>query len=169
MKDQLTVEPEAAETAAVGRAKRPKKTINLASLDLPVVTAIAAAALFFAWSQRAEGHITAETGLGYYLGIVGSVLMLALLLYPLRKRFKLFRGIGGVRAWFRIHMLLGVIGPALVLVHSNFKLGSLNSSMALTAMLIVATSGFAGRFFYSKIHRGLYGRKLDVHGLLQDL
>ena len=138
------------------------------AIELPMLCLIVGAALIYGWLQRSEGHLTAENGAGYYLGIGGSFLMLALLLYPLRKRIRALRIIGSVRPWFRIHMLLGVIGPALILLHSNFSMGSLNSTIALICMLIVAGSGFIGRFFYSRIHRGLYGRKAHVREFLND-
>ena len=35
-------------------------------------------------------------------------------------------------------------------------------------MLIVATSGIVGRYFYSRIHRGLYGAKVQLQALRQD-
>jgi len=168
--------PVRAETAAIKPANipsqpagKPARTKGLGSVEMPVVTALVVAGLFYGWLQSGEGHITAETGIGYALGIVGSVLMLLLLFYPLRKRLKFLRAIGSVRAWFRIHMLLGVIGPALVVLHSNFVLGSLNSSVALWAMLVVATSGFAGRFFYARMHRGLYGRKHNAEELARNV
>ena len=43
--------------------------------------------------------------------------------------------------WFRLHMLLGIAGPVLIIFHSNFKLGALNSNVAFITMLVVATSG----------------------------
>ncbi len=147
----------------------PKRPFDLVSLEIPIITTLVGILLLYAWSQKDEGHITAETGLGYYLGIIGSILMLTLLLYPLRKRIKILRFVGSVRGWFRVHMLLGIIGPALVLLHSNFTLGSLNSRVALWAMVIVATSGFAGRFFYRRIHRGLYGHKHNLKEIVQDV
>ena len=125
-------------------------------------------ALLIGWLNRDEGHLTPESGLGYWLGIVGGGSMLLLLIYPLRKRMKLLRRFGHVVLWFRLHMILGLIGPALVLFHSNFKLGSLNSNAALISMLIVAASGMAGRYLYSKIHLGLYGRKAQVKEILAD-
>lgn len=138
------------------------------AIELPLVSLFVGVMLFYGWLQSSEGHLTAEDGLGYYLGIVGSVLMLALLLYPLRKRISGLRFIGGVRPWFRIHMLLGIIGPALILLHSNFSLGSFNSTIALICMLTVAGSGFVGRFLYARIHRGLYGRKAHVREFLNE-
>src|SRR5437016_6157407 len=43
------------------------------------------AALWIGWRNRDDGDLTPESGLGYWLGIAGSALMLLLLLYPLRK------------------------------------------------------------------------------------
>lgn len=125
-------------------------------------TIVVGAALYYGWQSKVEQHLTAESGLGYLLGIVGGGLMLLLLLYPLRKRFRFMRLLGATKHWFRIHMLLGVVGPILILFHANFGLGSLNSNIALISMLLVAGSGLVGRYFYSKIHYGLYGRKMNL-------
>jgi hypothetical protein len=101
--------------------------------------------------------MTPERGLGYALGIVGGGCMLALLIYPARKRMRALSVLGSVKAWFRIHMILGVVGPILVLYHANFSFGATNSNIALVSMLIVAGSGLVGRYFYAKTHEGLYG------------
>lgn len=112
--------------------------------------------------RREDSFLTAESGVGYSLGIVGGSMMLILLLYPLRKHVRWLRSFGPVRYWFRIHMMLGVAGPVLVLYHANFGLGSANSNIALFCMLVVSGSGLFGRIFYSKIHDGLYGRKIEL-------
>ena len=124
--------------------------------------ASAALAIYFGWVISPERYIVAEDGLGYALGIVGGSMMLLLLLYPLRKRAKWMRNLGPVKYWFRMHMFCGVFGPIAILYHANYSLGSLNSNVALFAMLIVAGSGLFGRFFYVKIHYGLYGRKASL-------
>ncbi len=95
--------------------------------------------------------------------------MLILLLYPLRKRFKLLRFLGGIPEWFKLHMVLGVVGPVLVLYHSNFQLGSFNSQIALYCMLLVAGSGLVGRYIYAGIHRGLYGGKTSLSDLQKEV
>ncbi len=69
------------------------------------------AALYLGWINRDEEYISADTGLGYWLGIVGSLMMLVLLLYPLRKRARFLRSLGKVPTWFRSHMFLGIVGP----------------------------------------------------------
>jgi hypothetical protein len=124
--------------------------------------------LWIGWRNRDDNGLTPESGIGYWLGIAGSSLMLALLIYPLRKRMPALRAVGSVPFWFRAHMILGVFGCVLVLWHANFRLGSINSNMALFAMLVVAGSGIIGRYLYSKIHRGLYGRKAAVREILAD-
>lgn len=122
-------------------------------------------ALVYGWNHRDDNYISAETGAGYVLGIVGGSLMLVLLLYPVSKRVSALTRLLPVRYWFGIHMLLGVIGPVLILFHSNFHLGSLNSNIALFCMLTVAGSGIIGRYFYTHIHRGLYGVRLNLADL----
>ena len=124
--------------------------------------------LWVGWLNRDDNGLTPESGVGYWLGIAGSSLMLLLLLYPLRKRMKWLRALGTVAFWFRAHMILGVFGPVLILLHANFRLGSINSNVALVAMLVVAISGVVGRYLYSKIHHGLYGRKAEVREILAD-
>jgi len=124
--------------------------------------------LWIAWLNREDSGLTPENGAGYWLGIVGSSLMVLLLLYPLRKRVRSLRPLGTVAFWFRVHMTLGVLGPVLIMLHANFRLGSINSNVALMAMLIVATSGVVGRYLYGKIHLGLYGRRVVVQEILAD-
>jgi len=102
---------------------------------------------------------------GYYLGLVGSVMMLLLLTYPLRKYLQGFRHWGPVKHWFSLHMFFGVAGPVLVIAHSTFTLKSTNATVAFICMLIVAGSGIVGRFLYTRIHRGLHGEKLNFKEL----
>lgn len=121
--------------------------------------------IFTGWRLRNNHLITAEKGLGYIFGVIGFVLMTILMLYPLRKRLRFLTFIGGVKAWFRIHMMLGVIGPVFILFHCNFQLGSFNSNVALFSMLVVSISGIFGRYFYSRIHHGLYGERESLVSL----
>jgi hypothetical protein len=120
------------------------------------------------WSRRGNVYLSPEDGLGYALGIIGGVMMLTIFLYPLRKHKRWARILGGVREWFRAHMLMGVIAPVCILYHCNFQLGSMNGNVALFSMLLVASSGLVGRYFYTRIHYGLYGRKADLAHLGSD-
>lgn len=121
----------------------------------------AALAALARWVAVARPY-TPDSDLGYNLGLVGGLLMLALLLYPLRKRVRPLARLGKMASWFKFHMVAGIGGPLLVLFHSTFKLQSLNGTVALYAMLLVAASGVVGRFIYRHVHRGLYGRRLTL-------
>lgn len=145
-----------------------RKRANDAPVSIVIFVICVASVLYLAWSRRNDGVINPESGLGYALGIIGGSLMLALLLYPLRKRMKAMRTWGSVAIWFRVHMILGVIGPVLVIIHSNFETQSLNAAVALYSMLIVSASGVVGRYIYSRIHRGLYGGKLEARELIAE-
>ena len=123
---------------------------------------VTAAVLLYGWTQRGDNYLTAEEGTGYILGIVGGSMMLLILFYPLSKRTALLTRIIPSRYWFGVHMFLGTVGPALVLFHANFQMGSTNSTVALFCMLLSAVSGIVGRYFYTNIHHGLYGKRITL-------
>lgn len=127
---------------------------------------IAALAALLGWLYRDQKIFDAGSGAGYLLGLVAITSMAALLVYPLRKRFTFLKFLGATKNWFRIHMALGTIGPLAALYHCNFSTGSVNARVALYAALLVAVSGFIGRYIYSKVHMGLYGRRADLKELL---
>ena len=120
---------------------------------------------FLAWQISKLPQVAAGTNLGYWLGVVGGVMMLMLFTYPLRKHFRVFHRWGKVKWWFLVHMVLGVMGPVLILVHSNFTIGSMNAGVALISMLIVAGSGVVGRFIRVRVHRGLHGERTTLREL----
>ena len=124
--------------------------------------------LIAGWRLRDAEYTVADQGLGYALGIVGGVMMLTLLLYPLRKKARFMRNWGALRHWFRLHMLLGILGPVAILFHCNFHLGATNSNVALFCMLVVSGSGLIGRYAYTRIHFGLYGRRATLEELAKN-
>lgn len=130
------------------------------SLGAYLAAALCLGIVGFGWWLRDEAYLEAGSGLGYQLGIGGAAGMLLLLLYSARKRLRLLDSWGPLSFWFRVHMWLGVLGPIAILFHCNFQLGSLNSSLSLASMLLVAGSGVVGRYMYSKVHYGLYGRRV---------
>ncbi|ADE11108.1 conserved hypothetical protein [Sideroxydans lithotrophicus ES-1] len=114
---------------------------------------------------------------GYNLGLAGGIMMLVLLLYPLRKRVRYFHNWGPLPIWFRWHMVLGILGPLTIIFHSTYHVyipyfhpnGSPNAAVAMLSMLIVSASGTFGRFFYTKIHHGLYGHLATVNEIRAEL
>ncbi|VAW69297.1 hypothetical protein MNBD_GAMMA09-1633 [hydrothermal vent metagenome] len=154
---------------AVIEARKALHAIENYSYQTPLLILTIVFLIIWGFMARPEEYLTAENGLGYALGIIGGSMMLLLLLYPVRKKMMVGKYLGSVPAWFKFHMFCGVFGPIAVLYHANFSLGSLNSTIALMCMIIVAGSGLVGRYFYSKIHYGLYGQKAtlgELHGII---
>lgn len=126
-------------------------------------------ALVAGWLLSDKELVDPKDGLGYWLGIVGGSMMLLLLFYPAGKKSSLLRRLGLVRHWFKIHMILGLVGPLLVLYHCNFSVDAINSTVALYSMVAVAVSGIIGRYFYTRIHRGLYGKRANIEELRTEI
>jgi len=127
-----------------------------------LVLVLVGLSIWVAYKVATGGYYTPRSNLGFYLGVVGSVMMLAMLAYPLRKHMGFMHRWGALKHWFRIHMIMGIVGPTLILFHSTFHLRSLNATIALVSMLGVVISGIIGRFIYTKIHHGLYGRRATL-------
>jgi hypothetical protein len=119
------------------------------------------------WRISLLGLFKSGDDTGYWLGVAGAVMMLVLLSYPLRKYMRFAHGWGNIRIWFWMHILLGVLGPLLILLHSNFQTGSLNAAVALYSMLVVAGSGVAGRFIFQRVNRGLHGEQTSLQELMR--
>ena len=142
-------------TAAHVSSEKPRPRVHW-----PLVwTCVTVVVLFWGFHAHLERYITPQRGLGYALGITGGSMMLLLLLYSARKRFRWLKWMGSVPAWFDFHMTLGVFGPILILFHSNFSLGATNSNVALFSMLAVAGSGVIGRYIYTRLHAGFEGHQ----------
>ena len=117
------------------------------------------------WHAHLERYISPQRGLGYLLGITGGSMMLLLLIYSARKRASWLRWMGSIPAWFQIHMVLGIVGPLLILFHANFSLGATNSNVALMCMLVVAGSGVVGRYIYTRLHAHMDGHESTLEQL----
>lgn len=137
---------------------RERRAVPRRWLLVPAVCALLGAA----WLVSRYGSYKSGSPLGYNLGLAGGVALLLILLYPLRKRTRFLQAWGPTKWWFAMHMSCGVLAPFLILLHSKFHIGSVNAGVALISMLLVATSGFIGRFIYVRIHHGLYGRRMSL-------
>ncbi len=101
---------------------------------------------------------------GHGIGILGSLMMVVLLLYSLRKRARFMQRTGNIRYWLNYHIWLGVTGPTLVLFHTSFKFGGI-VSISFWSMVAVVLSGVIGRYIYLQIPRSLSGHELSARDL----
>jgi hypothetical protein len=85
--------------------------------------------------------------LSYFLGWLGFGIMCVTNFYILRKRFHFMKGLGKLSGWLEFHIFCGMLGPILIIFHSNFKVEGL-VSISFWSMIISSTSGIVGRYFY---------------------
>jgi hypothetical protein len=101
---------------------------------------------------------------GRALGILGALLMLSTeVLYSARKRWRIFR-FGQVRSWLSFHIFTGIVGPALILMHTGMAFRGLAGLTMLLTVIVVA-SGFLGRYIYTAVPRTMAGREVDRRSL----
>ncbi|HEX5643829.1 MAG TPA: hypothetical protein VFZ86_16070 [Thermoleophilia bacterium] len=117
------------------------------------LAAIVAATALYAAAASQAGRLPAASGLvGHGFGIAGSVLMLmTATLYSLRKLRSDARW-GSTAAWLRFHMVTGLVGPYLVLLHTAGRFSGLAGLTMLLTVVVVA-SGLTGRYFYTRVPR----------------
>ena len=144
---------------------------------ISIVGIITLAGYFVVYPQKLYKPGEELFDFGYNLGLTGGLMMVLLLLYPLRKRIRFFQNLGFLPFWFKWHMVLGILGPLFIIFHSTYHVyipfihpqGSINAAVAMFCMLLVSGSGTFGRFFYTKIHHGLYGRQASVNEIRAEM
>jgi hypothetical protein len=88
-----------------------------------------------------------------YLGIPGTLLILASFGYSLRKR-KTLR-LGRPAQWLRIHEAMAWLGSVLVLAHAGIHFKAVLGWLAAGAMLINVISGLTGKLLLDRSRRRL--------------
>ena len=101
---------------------------------------------------------------GHGFGVIGSLMMLLMLLYSVRKRTRLFKNFGFLSHWLQLHIFLGITGPLLIVLHSSFKVHGL-IAVSFWSMVAVALSGVLGRYLYIQIPRTISGKELSLEEL----
>jgi len=99
--------------------------------------------------------------LGLRFGMAGLLMMTVMHLYSVRKRLRSWRRLGALGRWLDLHILLGILGPLFVVLHSSFKVGGL-VAISFWSMVAVALSGVFGRYLYLKIPRARTGEELTL-------
>lgn len=150
---------------AIQSLKEPGKATTSAIASDVLVYLVITGLVVAVWMLSRAQLFVAGDDLGYWLGVIGGSMMLLLFVYPMRKHFRFAQRWGAVKWWFLVHMVLGVGGPVIILLHSTFHIGSLNAGIALFSMIIVALSGVVGRFLYARVHRGLRGELTSLKEL----
>lgn len=99
--------------------------------------------------------------IGVNLGILGTVLFFIIFFYAIKKRIPWLAMRGNAKHWMDFHVVCGIAAPVIIAFHSSFKFQGI-AGMAFWIMLIVAISGFVGRYIYSQIPRSLNAAELSL-------
>lgn len=99
--------------------------------------------------------------LGIVYGVTGAAMMTVMHLYSVRKRVRPLRRLGPLARWLDLHILMGVLGPLYIVLHTSFKTGGI-AALSFWSMVAVALSGVFGRYLYLQIPRTRAGEALTL-------
>lgn len=88
-------------------------------------------------------------------------------LYSLRKR-AMRRPRGSMRAWLQFHIVTGIVGSYLVVLHSAWSFNGLAGWLTFMTIVVVA-SGFVGRYIYTAVPRTADGVMIEGQLLQEQL
>lgn len=123
-------------------------------------------------SERAEhplySWLKPSGAVGRLMGIAGTVMMLLIFLYSLRRRSTTLQKIGSQAEWLKVHIFLGIAGPVLVTFHTSGKLNGI-VAVAFYSMWAMVLSGAFGRYLYAKIPRTISGNQMTLKEIEEEL
>lgn len=95
--------------------------------------------------------------IGLSLGILGLSLMLASLVYLVRKKLVVLVGAASTARWLRFHIFTGLLGSMLAVFHASFLPTSAVGLLALGSVAVVLMSGLIGRYITAFVPKDLDG------------
>jgi hypothetical protein len=111
------------------------------------VTAIYAVAYWFGGALPGASSLV-----GHAIGVVGFLLMIVTeVAYSIRKQITDARW-GELAGWLRFHIVTGLVGPYMVVLHTSMRFRGL-AGVAMLLTVVVVLSGFVGRYIYTTLPR----------------
>jgi dihydropyrimidine dehydrogenase (NAD+) subunit PreT len=111
--------------------------------------------------HHAEHFLLRPSGFwGLLLGITATSFFVLNLGYILRKQFIHIESWGSLRFWMDLHVLTGLAGAGLIVLHFSLILQSLLGVLAVVALTITVVTGIIGRYIYIRVPHSLQGQIL---------
>ncbi|MGE5198819.1 MAG: hypothetical protein ACM3H9_04205 [Rhodospirillaceae bacterium] len=161
------------------RGKDPWSLVNALILSAVVIAAVAVWVFvdlggwsYYGTPLRVRGYapqhrLLKPTGaVAHPLGVVGLLMMTVPVIYAVRKRWSRLARAGSMRGWLEVHIFCGIVGPALITLHTSFKFNGI-ISVAYWSMVVVMLSGFVGRYLFVRIPKTIRGTEL-THDEIRD-
>ncbi|HEX5137004.1 MAG TPA: NAD(P)-binding domain-containing protein [Planctomycetota bacterium] len=101
-------------------------------------------------------------GVGLWLGIVAVALILANLLYLVRRSQWLRVTFGSLQAWMSVHVATGILALLCAMMHGAMRPGDSPGGHAFWALVVLLGTGIVGRYFYAYVPRAANGRELEL-------
>ncbi|HZL64953.1 MAG TPA: hypothetical protein VFD50_08470 [Thermoleophilia bacterium] len=148
---------------AAGMGERLGVLGRLPELAYALIAIVAVTALYAVAYSQASAFPKASSLIGHGIGIVGFVLMLmTATLYSVRK-LRSDASWGSTAAWLKFHMVTGLVGPYMVLLHTAMKFNGL-AGLAMLLTVVVVVSGLIGRYIYTRVPRTVEGLAATAGG-----
>ena len=96
----------------------------------------------------------------FYLGWIGFSLILMTNFYIWRKRRPSEKQVN-MKSWLNFHIFCGLLGPTIIVFHTNFKIGGL-VAISFWSMMVSVASGIIGRYFYLQLLMRRVDLKLQI-------
>ncbi|MBV8694505.1 MAG: hypothetical protein JO183_03345 [Ktedonobacteraceae bacterium] len=112
---------------------------------LVALLVITGAGVLYLWYNRVATDLAPDSSLGLSYAVAGTLCLgLAAALYTLRRRSRK-RALGHLNAALHWHVAFGVMGLALLFMHSFGNFNLLSGTYALYSLIALVISGFIGR------------------------
>jgi hypothetical protein len=113
---------------------------------------VAITAIYLVAYLQAGSFPAASSLVGHGIGVLGFILMLMTeILYSIRKQLTDARW-GSMAGWLRSHMMMGLVGPYMVLLHTSMRFRGL-AGLVMLVTAVVVVSGVVGRYIYTAVPR----------------
>ncbi len=120
--------------------------------------------VFFVWYIQHSNDVSPDSIAGYTYAIIGTLfLLLAAVLYSLKRRSHKKRTVGQLHRSLNWHICFGVLGLVFLFLHSFGNFNPRSGTFALYSMIALALSGMIGRFLDRLVPRLITG---EVHKAL---
>lgn len=105
-------------------------------------------------------HRMQMVSIAYYLGYIGTALVLISFLYSLRKR-KIISS-GSPKTFLKLHEYLAWVGTIFIIVHGGIHFNAILPWLAILMLLITLGSGLVGKFLLKDANDSLKLKKADL-------
>ena len=131
---------------------------------LVIFLGVAVGVAFYVWYIQHSNDTSPDSIAGYTYAIIGTIfLLLAAVLYSLKRRSHKKRIVGQLHRSLNWHICFGVLGLVFLFLHSFGNFNPRSGTYALYGMIALTLSGMIGRFLDRLVPRLITG---EVHKAL---